>query len=194
MRQTGFAAIIVCGALVCGAGCGLNSDSSGEGGSGGLAIVDLDKVAQQLGRDAEIKEALRQKEASLNQHLKETQSSLNAQYEQQKQEIDTLPSDEKTQRLRALQAQVATRLNQARRKAQSDIIAFKAGLIAEFREDVKPVARKIAQSRGLSIVVPKHDGFVLTFEPAVDITAEVAEQLKAKQPARISDAGTSQKH
>ncbi len=191
MRQIGLATIVVYGALVCVAGCGSDSEKNG---SGGLAIVDLDQVARELGRDAKIKEAIGRKKDSLNQQLSALQSSLKAKYDQQQQEIDTPFSEDQTRRL---QAQIAARLNQARRKAQNDLVAYRAELIAQFREDVKPVARKIARVRGLSIVVPKNDGFVLTFEPAVDITAEVAEQLKSNPPApppdRISDAGSNQK-
>ncbi|HTN01690.1 MAG TPA: hypothetical protein VL132_07420, partial [Planctomycetaceae bacterium] len=41
----------------------------------------------------------------------------------------------------------------------------------------------IAAKRGLGIVVPKNEGFLLSVDPGVDITAEVLEALKARRPA-----------
>jgi len=158
-----------------------------------LAVVDLDKVAKELGRDVKIKKALKNKEAELNKQLSTLQASLNAEYENRKLGIGGFASEAD---LRSLRNQIAVRLNRAQRQARTDLVRYKQKLVREFREEVKPVAREVAAARGLSIVIPKNDGIVLTFEPSVDITDTVAEKLRENSPKveQISDAGSNQKH
>jgi Skp family chaperone for outer membrane proteins len=162
-------------------GCG-SDDVSGK-----IAVVDLDEIARQMGRDEKFKAALREKEAELNNRLAELQRSLNAQYQQQAQY--GFPSTEFRSRMNA-------RLSQAQADARKELADFKQSLIAEFRGEVAPVAREIAAERGLGVVVPKNDNFLLTFEPGVDITPQVAERLKNAAPQtveQISDAGSETK-
>ena len=49
--------------------------------------------------------------------------------------------------------------------------------------------QEVAAERGLSVVIPKNDALILTFEPTVDITDAVVKRLQAKQnrePAKIA--------
>lgn len=55
--------------------------------------------------------------------------------------------------------------------------AFRQALVDQFREQAKPVLREVAAARGLSIVVPKNDGLLLTIDPAVEITDDVATKM-----------------
>ena len=55
--------------------------------------------------------------------------------------------------------------------------AKKAALISRFREEIKPVALKVATGKGLGIVQLKSDLTILANEPALDITDEVVAEL-----------------
>jgi Skp family chaperone for outer membrane proteins len=167
-----FGPMLACVAAVC--GCG----GSGPSGSGGLAVVDLDEVAKQLGRDEHIKAALDAKEAELGAELRQAEAALNAEYRRRAQSANYLPGE--TQRL---QAEINGRLRQAQQDSRTKLADYRMGLVTEFREEIKPVAQQIALDRGLSIVVPKNDSLLLAFEPGVEITSAVIEQMKSAQPA-----------
>ena len=62
----------------------------------------------------------------------------------------------------------------------------KAALISRFREEVKPVALKIATGKGLGIVQLKNDLTILASEPALDITDEVVAELS--HAAKVSSS------
>lgn len=174
------AALLVVAWGLCSFACGCGSDDV----SGKIAVVDLDEIARQMGRDEKLRTALRQKEAELNRRLADLQRSLNAQYQQQY----GFQSAESRNRMNA-------QLGQAQADARKELAEYKQSLIAEFRSEVAPIAREIAAERGLGVVVPKNDNFLLTFEPGVDITPQVAERLKGSAPEtqtveQISDAGS----
>lgn len=154
-RMSTTALSLFCASLFLGCGSG-----AGPEGTGGLAVVDLDQVAAELGRDAKIKEALLRREAELNQQFNLVGRG-------------GFPLSE-SDRLRVRQ----------------EMAAFRRTLINDFRNEIKPIAQKIASERGLSIVVPKNEGLLLSFEPGVEITSAVVDEMRRNTPpAQISNAG-----
>ena len=71
-----------------------------------------------------------------------------------------------------LQNEAGTKLNQ-----------YRQDQIAKFRTEIKPLAQEIAAKRGLSIVIPKNEGLLLSVDPGVDITDDVIKAYLAKRPA-----------
>jgi len=59
--------------------------------------------------------------------------------------------------------------------------------VSQFRADIKPIARKIAGSRGLSLIVTKNDSVVYDYTDSVDITGAVVQELLS-QRSRIPPA------
>jgi Skp family chaperone for outer membrane proteins len=145
--------------------------------AGSVAVIDLDAVAQQVGRNAEMAELLKQSETALNEQLQAAQKSYQDQIHAKREEYGERPTDEQLHQLAQLQRQANLNLNQARNQAESDLRIQRTQLINRFREEVKPVARAVAAERGLSIVVTKNDTVVFTYESSVDITAAVGEAL-----------------
>ena len=88
----------VCPLVLIAAGCGTGQSPSGERGhsSGnnaasasrpsGVAVVDLDEVAKQLGRDVVLSNQISAGQASLNQQLLTFQATLQQKYQQKEQQ------------------------------------------------------------------------------------------------------------
>ena len=169
------------------AGCALKQGeqpaAKTEKGVGGVGVVDLDVVAKRLGRDIEMQNAVQERLTSLNARLATLQESLKRLYDEKKEKFGDDATDEELRELEATQERMDAQLRESKQKAQNELAAFRQALVDQFREQAKPVLREVAAARGLSIIVPKNDGLLLTVDPAAEITDDVA----AKMPAAISD-------
>ena len=181
------------------AGCGGQTGAqSPEGGSsaktnmGGVAVIDLDEIAKRLGRDAEMAGSITTRESDLNEKLGVLQTSLRREYDDEERRLAGAPIDEQTTTLQKLQTDHQTRLVQAQRQAQQDFAVYKARVVNGFRDEMKPVARRIAAEKGLGVVVTKNETVLFTYDDAVDITDEVAAELLSRRGSASSGDGNSQ--
>jgi len=151
-------------------GCG--SDKK-QLAAGGVAVVNLKAVAVRLGRANNFQQAFQDKQADVKKQLEEFRKSLNDDYNRKVVAYGEQPTNEQKQELRTLQGQLTIKLNQQYTQLQQELKGFVQDKERQFREQIKPIARVIAQERGLSIVVNKDDNLILSFEAAVDITEDV---------------------
>lgn len=205
MRRSGamLVGLVVLCSAGCGPGAGNSREASGQPGSAGtmgrlsgIAVVDLDEVAKQIGSDTVLVKALRDEQASVNQQLRSYQSTLQQNYLKKKRELESEPAgneppEARRQLLAELERQFNLQLNQAARSAQTELKTREQKLVQQFREEVKPVARAAAAERGLGVVVTKNESVLLDFDDAHDITAAVAAKLRARQPGASSQPAAS---
>jgi Skp family chaperone for outer membrane proteins len=190
LRRISVAAL--CGLLVTFTGCGKTSpepttskaDKAVEKPVGGVGVVDLDKVAKVIGRDIEMSQKVDEHVASLNNQLTTLQGALRRQYEEKREKIGDDPTDEQLKELQSSESLMERQLLEKKRKAEGELNVFRQKLVDQFREQAKPVLRDVAAARGLSIVIPKNDGLLLSIDPACEITDEVAARMT---PAANSD-------
>lgn len=149
---------------------------------GGVGVVDLDAVAKRLGRDIEMQNQVQERLASLNAKLASLQDSLRRLHEEKREKYGDEMTDEQIKELQLSQDRMDAQLREFNRKAQSELAVFRQALVDQFREQAKPVLRQVAAARGLSIVVPKNDGLLLTVDPAAEITDDVAAKMPAVAP------------
>jgi Skp family chaperone for outer membrane proteins len=157
---------------------------------GGVGVVDLDSVAKQLGRDLEMNKLVQDELSSLNYNLNKFESSLKQLYDEKAERYGEGPTDEQQKQLTAMQERMSGQLLEARRKAERELAVYKQQLIDQFREQTRPVLREVAADRGLSIVVPKNNGLLLSIDPAVEITDDVAKKMVAMQSAPVPERTT----
>lgn len=183
MRNLGLL-IVVAAASAGLTGCG-QVGTSGSSARGGLAVVDLDKVAADTKRDTQLAAALELRQNSLNQIYKKNVESAKEQLSEKlhgfKSNGEELSDDEKKE-MAGYERNAIGQLNQLRSKAQVDFEQYKQAQIAQFRAALKPIAQEIAAKRGLSVVIPKNEGLLLSVEPGVDITDEVSKAFREKYP------------
>lgn len=168
-------------------GCGWQAPAattSNASAHGGLAVIDLDAVAKSVGRDSQMNQALKIRENALNQGLSKLQNTIREQIDQKKAEIGEEPTDEQRTELAKMQIELGNRLAGTRRQAQASLEQYRQQLVAQFRIEVRPVAQQIAQEKGLSVVIPRNEGLLLSVDPGCDITTEVAHAMQtAPKPA-----------
>ena len=183
----------LCGLLLTSAGCGTKSPEPATAKAdkpvGGVGVVDLDLVAKRIGRDIEMNQAVQERVTSLNNQLTSLQGALRRQYDEKRDKFGDEATDDQIKELQASESLMDRQLLERRRKAEAELSTFRQALVDQFREQAKPVLREVAAARGLSIVIPKNDGLLLTIDPAVEITDEVAAKMPvATNPDRPEPA------
>ncbi len=183
-------AVMLAGALTAGlAGCQNQAGSpEASAAAGGVAVIDLDQVATQLGRDVQMVNSIRQQQSKLNDQLQQYQVSLKKQLDEKKTELEraqSVSAEDQQQRqadLNSLDRALGLKLNQVRQQAQRTLSGHRQQLVAKFRNEVKPIAQAVAAEHGLSVVVTKNDNVVFAYAHAVDITDRVIEKMQSAGP------------
>lgn len=157
---------------------------------GGVAIVDVDAVAREIGADKEVLGVLKQAQENLNTKLKDAQLTMQKQFDAAvaKAGGDKATNEEK-QQLAQFNRQLQNQFARYKETAQVALNREQAKRVLSFRDQVRPVAMEIAKSKGLSVVLQKSDQ-ILGFQESVDITKAVAAKLKATMPAKAAPKAT----
>lgn len=186
MRKFGVC-LALTGATVWLTGCGMQfGSSSAASARGGLAVVDLDKVASETGKNLEMKEAYELQENSYKQVLVKFQTEATAALQSKVKDLEAKgdeATDENKREVGQFQLNARNTLAQAQNAAGTKLGEYKQAQIAKFRAELKPILQDVAAKRGLSIVIPKNDGLLLAVDPGVDITDDVIKGYREKKPA-----------
>ena len=186
MRVTGRWMAIAWLGLGLAAGC--NQSASTSVPQGAVAVIDLDAIASRLGSDKQIVDSIAQRQTSLSQQLVDLAKSYNQQIEEKKKTLTEAPAEQADVTVASWQKQANANLNKVKQQAEADLKKHQATLIAQFREQIKPVARRVAQKRGLSVIVTKNDNVLYDVAPGADITDEVIADLIAASPVASAAA------
>lgn len=156
--------------------------------SAGIAIIDLDEVARQLGSDKQIVNSLKQRQQQLKNQLVELAENYRAEFNKQKEVVEAQAEDNSgTVQLASFEQQVNQKFNSARVQADQVLSQHKLNLVNKFRDAVRPAARKVAHERGCAVIVTKQDS-LYDYDPECDITNEVVQVLRASAAAKKTAA------
>lgn len=187
--RLGHAFLVLAAGALFSVGCGSQfGGASASSSKGGLAVIDLDVVAKSIGRTQEMNDALNVRKSALDQALARGQADLKRQLTEKKDEFGDTPTEEQKTQLAQMDRNAGAQLVQATRKAQAQLEAERQKMIADFRTEVRPIAQQVASERGLGVVIPKNEGFLLSVDPGVDITADVVKAYGSKKPAAKAPA------
>jgi len=150
-----------------------------------VAVVDLNEVARRLGRLGEIGDELKAKGKVLNDELSALSETLKEDLDTRIEGVGEEPAEDATdeekkeyaQKVLEIRREINVQFQQKRQEAQRTLNDLEQRRITAFREKVRPVAKKIATSRGLTLVVPKNDNLTFVYAVDIDITEEVIEEL-----------------
>lgn len=172
-------------------GCGWQSGGgSATSGGGAVAVIDLDEIARRLGSDKQIVQSVSQRQTALQTKLKELAQQYVAQIEEQRKTLPAEQAEQAEVTVASWQQQANANLSQVKRQAEADLANHRTRLMGQFREQVKPVARLVAQRRGLGVIVTKNDSVVFDYVSTADITAEVVDELMAHAAAAPTPVAT----
>jgi len=156
-----------------------------------LAVVDLDQIAQKLGRDKEILGKIQKQTENLQAQFSAIEKNAAAQLEQARKGLGDSPSPEQAGKFRQQLQQAQFQLNQLKDQADRQLLQYRQKLISQSREDIRPFAVEVAHERGFDVVVTRNDAFLYSFDSAVNITDSVAERMAAS-PAFSKTAPAAQ--
>ena len=205
MKTIFCASALVC--LLMASGCGRSA-----GSGGGVAIIDVDKVATAMGWLDEISKSIQVADTELRTQLGDvlrnslrsvedakTQVAANARLTLEQTRILTNAKDErdlmslpltKEQRDRLLDT--VNKANTAWRTAlnsyQQVLQNRRAGLIQQYREKIRPTARRVAAARGMNVVLITSDNVLCFDSQSAEITEDVIEELHKVLPEKKHEA------
>jgi Skp family chaperone for outer membrane proteins len=175
--------------------------------SGGVAIIDLDRVATALGwlddlgknlqaADTELRTQLQQALTASLKLIEDVKTEVAADAKltadqikilnsiQDPRELEKLPlTKEQREKLVGAVNRANTVWQNSQNAYQQQIQQRRTNLVLSYREKVRPAARRVAAARGLTVVLTTSDN-VLLAEPGVDITNAVIDELQKSGQAR----------
>lgn len=187
----GFMACMLVPAVVALAGCGSSNhektasnqappitptahDSSPPAPLLSVAVIDLDDIAQRVGRMDEIRQSLQEKETELNDNLNLLTSTYENEVAEKKKELGQPPSDAQKSELAALTQRLNSNILKVRQQSQQELAFHRNSLMIRFREEVKPLAQQVANAHGMSVVITSN--YVYSTAAGVNITDEVVQR------------------
>lgn len=173
--------LALCAVIALGAGAAGSWLTRSSGG--GVAVVDLEKVAKELGREQQMVNDLKANQNNVASQLATVEKNAIEKLNQMKAELgDAAPDDKKLEFQKTAQtAQI--QFNNLQKQAVTAIGQRRDFLVASFRAEARPVAEKIAKANGANAVVTKNDAFLFSFDNTIDITDAVIAEMRAN-PAK----------
>lgn len=141
---------------------------------GGVAILDIDEVARQLGVEEKVRVDLLNMQNNLNADLQRTQETMQKQMTGVEEAAGENPTDEQKRQIIATNQQLNEEFNRLKAQAQNTLAQERVRMINEFRIRLEPIALKAAQEVGLEVVLMKITPPVFTYATSVDITQATA--------------------
>lgn len=170
---TGLSAVFLAVALLI-TGCDQMSGAKPQ-----ALVVDLTAVGKATGQDESMQEKAQATRDELNVQLTNSARNLEKLIEEEREKLGGSPSEEQEQILQSLLQQAQQQYAQLQADAQQRAQQNEVNLVLQFRDRVRPIAEKIAGSRGASVVLTS-DQAVFWVDPAVDITGDVITELRAQ--------------
>ncbi len=159
-------------------------------GKGSVAVVNLDKVAQELGLASQFTQIVNSQQRQLQDQLNNVLQSMQSNFDKQRQEFGEEPTDEQQRQLQQLQAVANQRINNMRAEAQQQTAQLQQSLADQVRAMLKGPVQKIAKQRGLSLVLVDQNNAFYTAE-GVDITDSVIEIAREDGVSKLSTEAIS---
>lgn len=163
----------------------------------GVAILDIDAVARELGVEDRVRVDLVTMQSDLNAELQKTQMTMQTQMNTVEAELGEDPSDTERQKVLQTNQQLNLEFNRLKSQAQQNLAQERVRMINEFRLRLEPIAMMAAKQKGLEIVLMKTTPPVFTYSKEVDITAETTKLaieagMKVEVPATSEASSTKE--
>lgn len=137
---------------------------------GGVAILDIDEVARQLGVEEKVRVDLLNMQNNLNADLQRTQTTMQNQMSGVEKAAGEKPSEEQQKQIMATNQQLNEEFNRIKGQAQQTLAQERVQMINDFRVRLEPIALKAAEAQGLEVVLMKVTPPVFAYSTSVDIT------------------------
>lgn len=145
---------------------------------GGVGIVDLDDVLEQLKLKKPFERLVLDRKAQSQKQLADMFKKFHSEYEEKKKELGSEPTKEETTELQKFFNEGHQAYSKKLAELDKELATMNAVFVRNVREKAMTASRTIAIKKGLTMVMTKDDVHHLWHAPEVDITDEVAEALQ----------------
>ena len=159
---------------------------------GAVGIVELDKVAQAMGWLTRMQERLGSQTQNFDVQLSGLKTQIETTINAERRKIGEHPTPQQQQQLAQMIAVGNNQLATAANQAQNQVATLRAQMATQYRDLVCPVARRVADAHGLSIVLAADAGQVLSYNDSVNLTQAVIDALQKNPPPDPFAAPASQ--
>jgi len=151
----------------------------GHEGTGGVAVMDLEAIAAATGQDEIISQRVQEATAGLSAQLEQVVTELQAGLEEERAKIGENPTAEQQQSLAMLAQQAQQQFAQTEGMARQRANDFRAAMIQQFVDQVRPIAAEIATNKGAEAILTESSA-VFWHDSNVDITDDVIAEVRAR--------------
>lgn len=148
--------------------------------SGGVATINVNRIADESGSLTEINRQLDQKEAEFKLILDGLKKIQRDALATKAKEFGDNPTPEQQKELTALKNRQMAEYNAKWQETRIQLAAIKQKLDQAFLERLQPITREVAASEGMSVVIRTENVFCNV--DSFDITNKVSEKFQAKYP------------
>lgn len=164
---------LVVGLILIIAGCDL-AQKAPTRQSGRVALIDIVRISNETGHTDKINNEITQTQSILQQELGKLQGELQGRIsETQKKFGAEPPTDEQRKELTDMIGAAQQEFQLAQGEATKQLKQKQVDLVNAFREVVRPVAKQVANDRGMTVVLIHNEAFVMDHDPSTDITDAV---------------------
>lgn len=153
-----------------------------ESAAGRVAVVDLERIAAELGKLDALNAARQQNAQAIQVELQGFEKKLNENIQELAKTAETQPSQENKAKVSVALRQRDMQMNEAMNGARAAMARIDEQFAASLRKEVAPVASKVAEQHGLTIVLIKDDR-VLSAGVGSDITTDVITEMRKAPPS-----------
>ncbi|MEI7834808.1 MAG: OmpH family outer membrane protein [Planctomycetota bacterium] len=168
------------------AGCKEKAGKESSSSAGGVAIVDMDKIALAVGERQKITDALERDQKEVNAKFDALVLGAKTELEEMRKKAGTSPTAEQQKAIQARQTEMEQGLTAQRDQAINALKSRHGERINAFGGQVRPIASRLAKAQGFSLVIVPIPGLLWSDE-SIDLTSKVVDEInKLRQAGQFS--------
>jgi len=160
------------------AGCERKAPPASTSPAGRSVVVDLDAVAKAVGRMETITQQIRQANQSLLAQRAKLAQDMERQIKEAIEKAGDKPTDDQKKEIQQMRFNANQRMQMIDLEVRQKSGQVRATAITAFRDEVRPVAERLARERRAGVVLTSTEQ-VLWFDPENDITSDVIAALRS---------------
>ena len=148
---------------------------------GRVAVLDLDRLAAEVGFKTQIQATLKEVEAGLNRDLASARDRAQQGLVERRKQYGQAPTTAQQRELRAVAEQSRRELIQLRGASAQSLASRRELYIAQLKDHIRNIATEVAAERGMEVVLLRTTN-MLAATPSSDITQAVIASVRERAP------------
>lgn len=143
-----------------------------------VGIIDLDRISKETGHTEKAQAELQELRTSLQKDLSDTQARLKSDMQASQEKMGEKPTDDQLTEMQQMATKMQSEMMEKQTSASQALQGKQTELITAFRNNVRAIADRVAQKRGMHIILLRNPAVLLGNDKQVDITDDVLAEMK----------------